>query len=222
MTAMDKLVDVTGVEVLGDYRLRLTFEDGIVGDVGFDDREWKGVFEPLRDPQRFARVCVDPGCGTIVWPEYGLDMAPEPLYEEALRHRVPYASQGRAARPQSRRSMLRLPAPDPRTGKLTIAPCPVPAPWSEQGGVPKISYFYGITITMYWDERRHHSRPHFHACYGEHEASLDFTGQIVVGSLPARALRLVRGWAKLHHDELHTNWQRVTNEESPAPIAPLP
>lgn len=81
------LVDVTAVEVLGDYRLRLTFEDGTVGDVDFTGREWRGVFEPLRDPAYFRLVRVDPECGTITWPD-GADMAPEPLYEEARRNRA--------------------------------------------------------------------------------------------------------------------------------------
>jgi hypothetical protein len=83
---MDKLVPVTGVEVIGDYQLRLTFKDGVVGDVSFTDREWNGVFEPLRDPKRFAQVSIE--LGTIVWPNDGLDMAPEPLYERACQHQV--------------------------------------------------------------------------------------------------------------------------------------
>jgi hypothetical protein len=81
-----KLVPVTNVEVIGEYRLRLTFKDGVVGDVSFADREWKGVFEPLRDPKRFAKVAIE--FGTIVWPDDGLDMAPEPLYEKACQHQV--------------------------------------------------------------------------------------------------------------------------------------
>jgi hypothetical protein len=84
---MDPLVDVVGVEVVGDHRLRLSFEDGTVGDVVFDEREWRGVFEPLSDPGFFAQVRVDPKGGTIVWPN-GVDMAPEPLYAEARLHRV--------------------------------------------------------------------------------------------------------------------------------------
>jgi len=89
---MDKLVDVTGVEVLGDHRLRLTFEDGVVGDVSFTDRsEWRGVAEPLAHPSFFAQVRVDPEIGTVVWPN-GFDMAPEPLYEEACRHQVSHTS----------------------------------------------------------------------------------------------------------------------------------
>jgi hypothetical protein len=85
MVVVDQLVDITAVEVIGKYRLRLTFADGTVGDVDFSGREWRGVFAPLRDPSYFARVAVDPEAGTIAWPN-GTDMAPEPLYEEARRH----------------------------------------------------------------------------------------------------------------------------------------
>jgi hypothetical protein len=56
--------------------------------------------------------------------------------------------------------------------------------------MPRISHFYGITIKMYWREG-HHRVAHFHAYYGEHEASLDVAGEIIVGSLPKHALRLV-------------------------------
>lgn len=87
MSCMDPLVDVVGVEVIGDHRLRLSFEDGTVGDVAFEEREWRGVFEPLADQSFFAQVRVDPEGGTIVWPN-GVDMAPEPLYAEARLHRV--------------------------------------------------------------------------------------------------------------------------------------
>ena len=82
-----KLVDVTGVEVIGDHKLRLTFKDGIVGDVSFADEEWFNMSEPLTDPSFFAQVRVDPEGGTVVWPN-GYDMAPEPLYEEACANRV--------------------------------------------------------------------------------------------------------------------------------------
>jgi hypothetical protein len=91
MVRMEQLVDITGVEVVGEHRLRVTFEDGTVGDIDFSRREWRGVFEPLRDAEYFARVTVDPEAGTIAWPN-GLDMAPEPLYAEARRHPAPKAS----------------------------------------------------------------------------------------------------------------------------------
>ena len=79
---MEPLVDITDVDVVGDHRLRLTFEDGTVGDVDFSNREWRGVLEPLGDSSYFARVTVDPEAGTIACPN-GVDLAPEPLYAAA-------------------------------------------------------------------------------------------------------------------------------------------
>src|SRR3954451_12474362 len=88
---MEPLVDVTAVEVIGDYRLRLAFADGTVGDVDFGGREWRGVFAPLSDFRYFAEVAVDSEAGTIAWPN-GADMAPEPLYAEARRNPAGYQS----------------------------------------------------------------------------------------------------------------------------------
>jgi hypothetical protein len=85
MAVVDQMHDVIGVEVSGDHRLRLTFDDGTIGEVDFAGREWRGVFEPLRDPDYFARVTVDAEGGTVTWPN-GADMAPEPLYAEACRN----------------------------------------------------------------------------------------------------------------------------------------
>lgn len=81
---MDQVVDITGVEVVGEHRLRLSFADGTTGDVDLSGREWGGVLAPLRDAAFFARVYVDAEAGTIAWPG-GLDLAPEPLCEEARR-----------------------------------------------------------------------------------------------------------------------------------------
>ncbi len=85
MTDVPPLLRVTHVEVLGDHELRLTFDDGLVGDVAFEDHEWRGVLAPLRDPARFEDVGIE--MGTLCWPG-GLDIAPEPLYEEARRRRL--------------------------------------------------------------------------------------------------------------------------------------
>jgi hypothetical protein len=85
MVFVERLHDVIRVEVSGEYRLRLTFDDGTVGEVDFAGREWRGVFEPLRDPDYFAGVAVDAEAGTVKWPD-GADMAPEPLYAEARKN----------------------------------------------------------------------------------------------------------------------------------------
>jgi hypothetical protein len=84
---VDRLFDLTAVEVIAEFRLRLTFDDGTVGEVDFADRVWEGVFAPLRDQRFFAQVRVDRDAGTIAWPN-GVDMAPDALYEQARRHSV--------------------------------------------------------------------------------------------------------------------------------------
>lgn len=74
------MVRVTAVEVLGDYRLGLAFDDGTrrVLDLG---NELSGpIFEPLRNPRLFRQVRIDPELGTIVWPN-GADIAPETLHD---------------------------------------------------------------------------------------------------------------------------------------------
>jgi len=63
------------------------FEDGAVGDVAFDDSEWRGVFTPLRDPAAFAQMRLDQQLGTVVWPG-DLDLAPESLYMQGRERMV--------------------------------------------------------------------------------------------------------------------------------------
>lgn len=87
--------------------------------------------------------------------------------------------------------------------------------------MPRISFFYGITIWMYWNEGAH-ARPHFHARYAGQAASIDFAGELIAGSLAPRALALVAEWATLHHDELVANWERARRDEPLQPIDPLP
>jgi hypothetical protein len=60
---------------------------------------------------------------------------------------------------------------------------------------------------MYHDEIHHLGRPHFHARYGDDEASIDIeTLAIIAGELPPRAARLVTDWAQQHQGELRENW----------------
>ena len=70
--------------------------------------------------------------------------------------------------------------------------------------MPRISAFYGIAIYMFWNEG-HHARPHFHARYAGHAASVVLDGQIIAGELPRRALAMIGEWAQLHRDE----WPRT-------------
>lgn len=74
-----ELVEVTEVTPLGGWRLHLTFSDGFSGDLDLSYlASTGGVFAPLRDPEFFAQVRLDPELGTITWPN-GADLAPEVL-----------------------------------------------------------------------------------------------------------------------------------------------
>jgi hypothetical protein len=88
--------------------------------------------------------------------------------------------------------------------------------------VPRISSFYGITIWMYYDESHHPGRPHFHARYGNDEASVDIeTLEMLAGELPARARRLVIEWARTRQPQLRDNWERARHKRPLVPIEPL-
>jgi hypothetical protein len=86
--------------------------------------------------------------------------------------------------------------------------------------MPRISFFYGITIRMYWNERDH-PIPHFHAEYAGEYASIAIDGTVLAGSLPKHALHLIGDWVELHTDELLANWNSARNREPLAPIEPL-
>jgi len=88
--------------------------------------------------------------------------------------------------------------------------------------MPRISAFYSIVITIYWEAGGQHYLAHFHASYGEHAASIGIEPLAVLdGSLPVRALWHVTEWAALHEPELRDNRQGVTERTSLASIEPL-
>ena len=71
---------VTAVKVLRPHVLDVTFQDGERRVVDLKDELHGEVFEPLKDPEFFAKATVDHEIGTVVWPN-GADLAPEWLYE---------------------------------------------------------------------------------------------------------------------------------------------
>ncbi len=87
MSATRTLPRVTNVEPLNDFRLRLTFTDGLVREVDLSGELWGPMAEPLQNPDCFRQVRVDPELGTVVWPN-GFDLDPDVLHgdhEPAVR-----------------------------------------------------------------------------------------------------------------------------------------
>ena len=72
---------VDQVTHLKDFTLRIEFSDGSVKDVDLSEELDGEIFEPLRDPEFFSQVAVNPATGTIEWPNRA-DLAPEFLQEK--------------------------------------------------------------------------------------------------------------------------------------------
>jgi hypothetical protein len=75
---------VTSVQALGDYRLRVGFDDGSTQVIDFEAILEGELYGPLRDPDLFAAVEVDPEVGTLVWPN-GADFDPATLHDWPIR-----------------------------------------------------------------------------------------------------------------------------------------
>jgi len=84
--------------------------------------------------------------------------------------------------------------------------------------MPTISRFYGIKITMNYND---HSPPHFHAEYQGYEATVEIANGSVTGKMPRRALRMIWNWLDNYQEELEENWTRARNRQTLLDIAPL-
>ena len=84
--------------------------------------------------------------------------------------------------------------------------------------MPRISFFLGIAIDMYYKE---HAPPHFHAEYGDFEVTIEIESGIVSGRFPRRALNLVLEWTMLHKEELLKNWELAARRLQLNQINPL-
>ncbi len=69
---------------LGEYRVWLRFNDGVLGELDLESELWGEVFEPLKDPNVFAKLKADPELHTLVWPN-GADFSPEWLYDQVSK-----------------------------------------------------------------------------------------------------------------------------------------
>ncbi len=75
---------VSSVVALPSFKLGITFDDGLSGEVCLAHRLFGPIFEPLKDAESFARVTVDE-FGAVCWPN-GADLAPDALYQQISTH----------------------------------------------------------------------------------------------------------------------------------------
>jgi hypothetical protein len=84
--------------------------------------------------------------------------------------------------------------------------------------MPTISSFYGIIISMWFDD---HNPPHLHAEYGDYEALFDFEGNVIKGEFPSKKAKMVEVWIDIHAEELKANWKLAKSNRNTFPITPL-
>ena len=195
--------DVVEARYVRDYIVWLRFRDGQAGEIDLKPALHGPVFEPLKDLNNFRRLFVHPEFSTLAWPN-DVDLAPETLYARvATRERGEYADSANS---------------EASLGELRHSGAASNLRRRAAVAVPEISRFFGIVITMFYDE---HGRPHFHARSGDHEVSVEIGSQIVRGQFPGRSLRFVLDWEELHREELVANWNRARQAQPLLPIEPL-
>jgi hypothetical protein len=202
---------VIKVRALPEYRLQVEFEDGVRGILEYRNELTGEVFEALRDPVQFAKVGIDED-GVVCWPN-GTDLAPDAMYEDLKAQQGPGSVAGGT-------ESFELPESDKETRPLPRWR-PAPAVGASSGGetIPRISRFFGITISMHW---REHGVGHFHVEYGTDQATLAIeTFEVLAGRLPRRVMSLVLEWALIHRPELRANWARAQRKEPLLPVRPL-
>jgi hypothetical protein len=74
------ILHTTEVVPLSGYRLFLRFNNGEGGEVDLSNELDGEVFEPLRDPEKFATAMQHPVMKTVAWAN-GADLAPEFLID---------------------------------------------------------------------------------------------------------------------------------------------
>lgn len=88
--------------------------------------------------------------------------------------------------------------------------------------MPVISMFYGIIVSLYFQDNKRHHRPHIRVRYQEDEAVIAIPGgELLEGGLPPGKMKLVLAWVEIHADELMADWELALTGQQPFKIEPL-
>jgi len=83
----------------------------------------------------------------------------------------------------------------------------------------EISWFYGIRVTMNYNDFGHHNHPHIHVEYQGFKAVFAIPeGNVLAGQIPRRQTRYVQNWIAEHEQELMDDWERAAVPETLLPI----
>ncbi len=83
------LRDVISAEYKGDYKIKVTFEDGASGLVDFSKYLLEGgIFKKFKDMEFFKNFRIHKELGVLTWGDE-IDIAPETLYSVATNSPLP-------------------------------------------------------------------------------------------------------------------------------------
>ena len=75
--------------------------------------------------------------------------------------------------------------------------------------MPRIAYFFGISIYMYLDD---HGVPHCHGIYGDYAGSFAIqTGELLSGQVPPQQAKKIKDFILANQDELMEKWNELSN-----------
>lgn len=88
--------------------------------------------------------------------------------------------------------------------------------------MPTISMFYGIIISMFYNDNKQHDTPHIHANYQGQEVVLAIPdGRVLAGTFPPNKLKIAQAWIEIHQEDLLANWNLAVNGRTVFNIEPL-
>lgn len=88
--------------------------------------------------------------------------------------------------------------------------------------MPTISMFYGILVSIFYEDNDRHHLPHIHVRYQGMKASVSIEdGVVLAGQFPPKQMKMVQAWVEIHKDELFANWELAISGEEPFRIDPL-
>jgi len=74
--------------------------------------------------------------------------------------------------------------------------------------VPRIAFFFEISIYMYMDD---HGVPHCHAVYGEYAGSFSIIdGKLLAGQMPPAQTKKIQEFIQMNQSELIEKWNELS------------
>ena len=74
--------------------------------------------------------------------------------------------------------------------------------------MPRIAYFFGISIYMYLDD---HGTPHCHGIYGDYAGSFSLeNGKLLAGQMPPKQQKKIEEFIRQNQSELIESWNELS------------